>query len=428
MKKTINVITLGCSKNVVDSEKLMAQLEDYYDIVFDSDQETDYIIINTCGFIADAKEESIDTIINAFETKKTGNIEKIFVMGCLSQRYGKELLDEFPEADGIFGVNNTSDIIDKLIPDYKKEIHGKRHLTTPSHYAYLKISEGCDRSCAFCAIPLIRGKHISISKEDLIEEARLLADKGVKELILIAQDLTYYGIDLYGKRELPDLVNKLSEIEGIEWIRLHYTYPAGFPTELLKVIKENPKVCNYIDIPLQHISSKILKSMKRGLDSKDTRKLIHKIRQEIPEAAIRTTIIVGYPGETEDDFNELTSFVEQTRFDRLGVFTYSHEEDTPAFKLEDNIPDEVKEERNDRLMMIQQQISYEKNQEKAGKNYKVIIDRKEDDYFIGRTEFDSPEVDNEVIVYSKKPLKIGEFYNVQITDADFFDLSGDVIC
>ncbi len=427
MKKTINVITLGCSKNVVDSEKLMAQLESNYYIVFDSDEKTDIAVINTCGFIADAKEESIDTIINAIEAKNSGNIEKVFIMGCLSQRYGEELSDEFPEADGIFGVNNTQEIIEALNSDMKKELYGERHLTTPSHYAYLKISEGCDRSCSFCAIPLIRGKHISTPKEDLVKEAQLLADKGVKELILIAQDLTYYGIDLYGKRELPDLINRLSETEGIEWIRLHYTYPAGFPTELLDVIKNNPKVCKYIDIPLQHISSTLLKSMKRGLDGDKTKQLISKFREEIPEAALRTTIIVGYPGETEEDFQELYEFVEQARFDRLGVFTYSHEEDTPAINLTDNIPEEIKSQRQERIMMLQQQISYERNKEKTGSHLKVIIDRKEKDFYIGRTEYDSPEVDNEVIVYSEKELKTGEFYNTRITDADFFELIAEVI-
>lgn len=426
MKQTINVITLGCSKNVVDSEKLMANLDDSYNIIFDSSENTDIVIINTCGFIADAKEESVDTILNAIETKKAGNISKVFIMGCLSERYSEEIAREFPEADGIFGVNDMQQIIKTLNPDFKNELIGERHISTPSHFAYLKVSEGCDRSCSFCAIPLIRGKHISIPKEDIVLEAELLAKKGVKELILIAQDLTYYGIDLYGKRELPDLVNKLSKINGIEWIRLHYTYPAGFPIELLQVIKENPKVCKYIDIPLQHINSRILKSMKRGLDADKTRNLVQKIKQYIPEAALRTTIIVGYPDETEEEFNELIKFVEETRFDRLGVFTYSHEEDTPAYQLEDNIPEDIKESRRERLMMIQQQISYEKNQEKKNQILKVIIDKKENDYYIGRTQFDSPEVDDEVIINSSDILETGNFYNIKITEADFFDLTGVV--
>lgn len=426
MKKTINVITLGCSKNIVDTEKLVANLDDSYDIIFDSSENTDIVIINTCGFIADAKEESIDTIISAIETKKAGDIGKVFIMGCLSERYSGELTKEFPEADGIFGVNNMQEIIKTLKPDFKNELIGERHLSTPSHFAYLKISEGCDRSCSFCAIPLIRGKHISIPKEDIVLEAKLLAKKGVKELILIAQDLTYYGIDLYGKRELPDLVNQLSEINDIEWIRLHYTYPAGFPIELLDVIKNNPKVCKYIDIPLQHINSRILKSMKRGLDADKTRDLVQKIKHHVPGAALRTTIIVGYPDETEEEFNELIKFVEETRFDRLGVFTYSHEEDTPAYKLDDNVPEDVKENRREQLMMIQQQISYEKNQEKINQTLKVLIDKEEPEYYIGRTQFDSPEVDNEVIINSSKPLKIGNFYNIKITEADFFDLTGEV--
>jgi len=427
MKKKINIITLGCSKNLVDSEVLMNQVSNDYTVVHDSNEKSDVIVINTCGFIHDAKEESIDTILNAIQLKINGDTKKVIVTGCLSERYKNELTNELEGVDGIFGVNELPEILNTLNVDYKKELVGERLLTTPKHYAYLKISEGCDRNCSFCAIPIIRGKHISKSKEEIINEVRFLAKQGVKEVILIAQDLTYYGIDNYKKRELPDLLNKISEVEGIEWIRLHYTYPASFPNGLLKVMRDNPKVCSYMDMPLQHISSRILRSMKRGLGGEKTIELIKKIKNEVPDVALRTTLIVGYPGETEEEFDQLLDFVKQNKFERLGVFTYSPEEDTSAFKLKDNVSEEVKEDRKDRLMMLQQEISYELNKQKVGTIIKVIIDKKEDDNYIGRTEFDSPEVDNEVIInkYSNN-LNVGDFYNVTITESDFFDLYGEV--
>ena len=427
MKNKINIITLGCSKNLVDSEVLMNQVQNDYEVVYDSNEKAEVIVINTCGFIHDAKEESIDTILNAIELKKSGETKKVIVTGCLSERYKKELTKELEGVDGIFGVNELPEILKSLNVDYKKELVGERLLTTPKHYAYLKISEGCDRNCSFCAIPLIRGKHISKSKEELVSEVEFLASKGVKEVILIAQDLTYYGVDNYKKRELPDLLNKISEVAGIEWIRLHYTYPANFPKGLLKVMRENPKVCSYMDMPLQHISSRILRSMKRGLGGERTIELVNNIKKEVPDVALRTTLIVGYPGETEEEFGELMEFVKQSKFERLGVFTYSPEEDTSAFKLNDDVPDDVKEDRKDRLMMLQQEISYNLNKQKVGSSIKVIIDRKEENNFIGRTEYDSPEVDNEVIINQyKTELSIGSFYNVTITDSDFFDLYGEV--
>jgi len=428
MKKKINIITLGCSKNLVDSEVLMNQVSNDYTVVHDSNEKSDVIVINTCGFIHDAKEESIDTILNAIQLKTNGDTKKVIVTGCLSERYKEELTKELDGVDGVFGVNELPEILNSLEVDYKKELVGERLLTTPKHYAYLKISEGCDRNCSFCAIPIIRGKHISKSKEEIINEVHFLAKQGVKEVILIAQDLTYYGIDNYKKRELPDLLNKISEVEGIEWIRLHYTYPASFPNGLLKVMRDNPKVCSYMDMPLQHISSRILRSMKRGLGGEKTMELIKKIKNEVPGVALRTTLIVGYPGETEEEFEQLMDFIKQSKFERLGVFTYSPEEDTSAFKLKDDVPDEVKEDRKDRLMMLQQEISYNLNKQKVGSTIKVIIDKKEDNNYIGRTEFDSPEVDNEVIISKhNNNIIVGEFYNVKITDSDFFDLYGEVI-
>ncbi len=424
--KKINVITLGCSKNLVDSEVLMRQLDSSYEIVNDSDDASDIIVINTCGFIGDAKEESIDTILSAVEAKKAGRAEKVLVTGCLSERYKKELKDELENVDGFYGVNDLPHILKELEVDYKKELIGERHLTTPSHFAYLKVSEGCDRSCAFCAIPLIRGKHLSQPEELLVKEAKFLASKGVKEILLIAQDLTYYGLDLYGKRTIARLVEKLSDIDGIEWIRLHYAYPAGFPEELLQLMNENPKVCKYLDIPLQHINDRILKSMKRGLGSDGTRRLVKAMKEKVPGVALRTTLIVGYPGETEEEFEELLDFISEAKFDRLGVFTYSEEEDTSAFKLEDDVPEEIKQERLNRVMELQQGISLELNKQRVGRVFKTIIDRKEGEYFVGRTQFDSPEVDNEVLVSSETPLSIGEFYNVTIERADFFDLYGNV--
>ena len=427
MAKKINVVTLGCSKNLVDSEVLMRHLDNKYSVVNDSDEDADIVVINTCGFIGDAKEESIDTILNAVEAKREGRVKKVYVTGCLSQRYKKDLENEIDDVDGFYGVNDLPEILKDLEVDYKKELIGERHLTTPKHYAYLKVSEGCDRSCSFCAIPLIRGKHISVPEEEILKEARNLADKGVKELLLIAQDLTYYGIDIYGKRTIAGLVDKLSKIAGIEWIRLHYAYPAGFPEELLDVMNNNPKVCKYLDIPLQHINDRILKSMKRGLGSKGTRELVGKMKERIPGVALRTTLIVGYPGETEEEFLELMDFVKESKFDRLGVFTYSAEEDTSAFKLKDDVPEEVKQERADRIMALQQEISLELNKAKKGKVFKTIIDRKEGEYYIGRTEFDSPEVDNEVLITTDKDLKTGEFYNIKINKTDYFDLYGEVV-
>jgi len=425
--KKINVITLGCSKNLVDSEVLMRQLDYRYEILSDSDRDAEIVLINTCGFIGDAKEESIDTILSAVEAKKAGKIEKVLVTGCLSERYKKELPNEIDHVDGFYGVNDLPRILQDLEVDYKKELIGERHLITPSHYAYLKVSEGCDRSCAFCAIPLIRGKHVSESEEKLLKEAAFLADQGVKEVLLIAQDLTYYGIDLYGKRTIAGLVEKLAAINGIEWIRLHYAYPAGFPEELLQLMNDNPKVCKYLDIPLQHINGRILKSMKRGLGSVGTRELVKTMKEKVSGVALRTTLIVGYPGETEEEFEELLQFVEESEFDRLGVFQYSEEEDTSACDLEDDVPEEVKQERFERLMELQQDISLALNKKREGKVFKTIIDRVEGAYFVGRTEFDSPEVDNEVLITSETPLEMGSFYNVLINRADFFDLYGTVV-
>ncbi len=427
-KQKVNVVTLGCSKNLVDSEALMRQLDHKYDIIHDSDQPSDIVVINTCGFIQDAKEESVDMILSAIEAKKVGNLKKIVVTGCLSQRYKQELKDEMGEVDAFFGVNDLPEILKALEADFKKELVGERLLTTPSHYAYLKVSEGCDRGCSFCAIPLIRGKHISKPFEEVIAEAEKLAGKGVKEILLIAQDLTYYGLDLYGKRRIAELVERISEIPGIEWIRLHYAYPAGFPTDLITLLKENPKVCNYLDIPLQHINNRILKSMKRGLDGDGTLKLVRSLREQIPYLALRSTFIVGYPGETEDEFQELLDFVKETRFDRLGVFQYSPEEDTSAFGFINDVPEKVKQERENRLMELQQNISLELNNQKEGNIFKVVIDKKEDEFFVGRTEFDSPEVDNEVLIPAENlDLAAGNFYDVKITKSDYYDLYGTFV-
>jgi len=427
MKQKINIITLGCSKNLVDSEVLMRQLDGKYSVQHDSNEDADVLVINTCGFIGDAKEESIDMILQAVEAKKKDELKKVFVTGCLSERYKKDLQDEIEAVDGFFGVNELPEVLAALDVDLKKELLGERKISTPSHFAYLKISEGCDRNCSFCAIPLIRGKHKSKSKEDIIEEVKFLVSKGVKELLLIAQDLTYYGIDIYSRKALPDLVGQIAAVPGIEWVRLHYAYPAQFPTELLQVMKQNPKVCNYLDIPLQHISDRILRSMKRGLGEEGTIALVNRIKAEVPDAVLRTTLIVGYPGETEAEFQQLYDFVEEYQFDRLGVFKYAHEEGTAAFELEDDVPEDVKQDRLDRLMMLQQQVSFDLNKQKEDRQLKTIIDRKEGGYYIGRTEFDSPEVDNEVLIpESNLPLKIGEFYNVRITKSDFFDLYGEV--
>lgn len=421
---------MGCSKNLVDSEHLMGQLKanDLRVVHESNDEESDIVIINTCGFIADAKEESIDMILDAVEAKKAGEIEKVYVMGCLSERYKKELPEEIDGVDGFYGAADLHRIIEDLGADYKTELVGERLLTTPSHYAYLKISEGCDRKCSFCAIPLIRGKHKSVPKEELLIEAQKLADKGVKELILIAQDLIWYGIDIYKKQALAELVKELAKIEGIEWIRLHYTFPTNFPEDVLDLIRDEPKVTNYIDIPLQHISDRLLRSMKRGHTGKGTRALVKSMREKIPGVAIRTTFIVGYPGETEDEFNELLEYVKEERFERLGVFTYSPEEDTSAFKLEDDVPEDVKQARKELLMEVQQSISEEINQNRIGDTYKVIIDRQEDIYYVGRTEYDSPDVDNEVLICGEQSeLQIGSFYNILITKADSFDIYGKVM-
>ncbi len=426
-KRKINVITMGCSKNLVDSEKLMGQLKyNNLEVSHESDTQADYVVINTCGFIKDAKEESIEAILNLLDAKKAGLVKKVYVMGCLSERYLNDLKSEFTDADGIYGAHNLEEIVNDIGADYKKDLIGERVISTPSHYAYLKISEGCDRTCAFCAIPLIRGKHISLSMEDIITEAEKLSANGVKEIMLIAQDLTYYGLDLYGKKMLGKLLEKLSEVKGIEWIRLHYTYPTQFPDDVLQLMKDKSNICHYMDIPLQHINDRILTSMKRGHTGATTRNLLKKFREFVADINIRTTLIVGYPGETEEEFQELLDFVAESKFDRLGAFTYSPEENTSAFKLEDNVSEEVKVDRLNRLMDLQTQISLEKNESRIGNIYKVIIDRKEGNQYFGRTEYDSPEVDNEVIITPERELKIGEFYQVKIVGADSFDLIGEL--
>jgi ribosomal protein S12 methylthiotransferase len=429
-KNKVNVVTLGCSKNLFDSEVMMAQLKaNKFEVEHEAQQDdSEIVIINTCGFIDNAKQESIDTIIRYAEAKSEGSVEKVYVTGCLSERYKDDLKNEIPEVDAFFGTRDLPRLLKTLKADYKHELVGERLLTTPSHYAYFKIAEGCDRPCSFCAIPLMRGKHVSTPIEDLVAQAKDLAAKGVKELMLIAQDLTYYGLDLYKKRALADLIRALADVEGIEWIRLHYAYPSGFPMDVLDAMNELPNVCNYLDIPLQHGSSKILKAMRRGIDREKTEQLIEQIRERVPGIAIRTTLIVGYPGEIEEDFQEMYDWVERSRFDRLGVFTYSHEENTHAHNFEDDVPEEVKKERADKIMELQSGISYELNQEKIGKTYKVLFDRVEGDYFIGRTEFDSPEVDNEVLVKKDKEyVRIGDFANVKITSADHYDLYGEVV-
>ena len=427
----MNVITLGCSKNIFDSEVMMAQLKaNQFEVAHDSDEhDAEIVIINTCGFIDNAKEESIDTIINYVEAKKKGLVDQLYVSGCLSERYKEDLKKEIPEVDAYFGTRDLPVLLKTLKADYKHELLGERILTTPLHYAYLKIAEGCDRPCSFCAIPIMRGKHRSTPIEDLITQAKSLASKGVKELMLIAQDLTYYGLDLYKKRELAQLLDKLSLVEGIEWIRLHYAYPSGFPMDVIDVMRDNPKICNYLDIPLQHGSSKILKSMRRGINREKTVQLIKDIREKIPDIAIRTTLIAGYPGEDQEDFNEMYNWVEEMRFDRLGIFTYSHEENTHAYQLEDDVPEKLKKERADAIMELQAGISYDLNQKKVGKKLKVLIDRIEGDYFIGRTEFDSPDVDNEVLIKKNDTnyMRIGEFIDVMIISVDHFDLYGKII-
>jgi len=425
--KKINIITLGCSKNVVDSEVLMGQLQAGGKEVVHEDR-GDIVVINTCGFIDNAKEESVNTILDAVEAKERGEIEKVYVMGCLSERYKPDLEREIPNVDQYFGTRDLPLLLKQLGADYKHELVGERLTTTPKHFAYLKISEGCDRPCSFCAIPLMRGGHVSKPIENLVMEAENLARKGTKELILIAQDLTYYGLDIYKKRALADLLLRLVKVEGIEWIRLHYAFPSGFPEDVLEVIKTEPKVCNYIDIPLQHINSDLLKSMKRGTTHEKTDALLAKFREKVPDMAIRTTLIVGYPGETEERFQELKAWVAEQRFDRLGCFTYSHEENTSAYQLVDDVPQEVKEARVEEIMELQSQISWEKNQEKIGKVFKCIFDRKEGNYFVGRTEFDSPDVDNTVLVPAENTyISIGDFAEVKITAAEEFDLYGELV-
>lgn len=427
----VNVVTLGCSKNVHDSEVLMGQLKgNRIDVVHESNniQENDIVVINTCGFIDNAKQESIDTILQFSELKDQGKINKVIVTGCLSERYKPELQTEISNVDAYFGTNDLPELLSTLGANYKHELLGERLLTTPSHFAYFKIAEGCNRPCSFCAIPLMRGKHVSKSIDELVKEAKFLAANGTKELILIAQDLTYYGLDIYGKRNLSDLLRHLSDVDGIEWIRLQYAYPSGFPMDILDAMNERSNICNYLDMPLQHISDNMLTAMRRGTSKQKQIDLVNKIRDKVPNIALRTTLICGYPGETEQDFHEMLQWVEDTRFDRLGCFTYSHEEKTHAHNFEDDVPEEVKQERVDEIMELQQGISYDINQDKVGQTYKVLIDRVDGDYFIGRTEFDSPEVDNEVVLDAKTNYaRIGDFVEVKVDRAEDFDLYGTIV-
>lgn len=430
-KNKVNVVTLGCSKNIVDSEVLMGQLKaNNFNVEHESEEDDhNIVIINTCGFVENAKQESIDTILRYADVKKKGGIEKLYVTGCLSERYKSDLEKEIPDVDAYFGTRELPKILKTLKADYKHELVGERLLTTPLHYAYFKISEGCDRPCSFCAIPLMRGGHVSVPKEELVLRAKNLAAKGTKELLLIAQDLTYYGLDIYKKRELADLVDRLSDVEGIDWIRLHYAFPSGFPMEVLDVMNKKANVCNYLDMPLQHITDNMLKSMKRGTTKQKTIDLVNQIRDKVPGIAIRTTLIAGYPGETQKDHEEMLRWVEDTKFDRLGIFTYSHEENTGAFALKDDVNEKVKKQRADAVMAAQQEISFDLNQQKIGKTFKVLFDRKENEFFVGRTEFDSPDVDNEVLVKVTKDtyVRIGDFANVKINDASDFDLYGELV-
>ena len=429
-KDKYNVITLGCSKNLVDSEVLVSQLKfNDFDVEHQSEKkDANIIIVNTCGFIDRAKEESINTILSYAKQKEKGKIDKLYVTGCLSQRYKDDLEVEIPQVDAYFGTLELPQLLKKLDADYKHELIGERYLTTPQHYAYLKISEGCNRTCTFCAIPLMRGKHVSKTMEEIVAEAKNLTKQGVKEIMLIAQELTYYGLDIYKERALSKLLYQLNEVEGIEWIRLHYAYPSKFPLDILDAIKDCDKVCNYLDLPLQHANNNILKRMQRQITQEETRELIQQIRAKVPDIAIRTTMLVGFPGETEEDFQDMCDFVQEMKFERLGVFQYSHEDDTAAFELEDDVDTDTKEERASRLMQIQQEISFQKNEEKIGKTFKVLIDRKEGGYFVGRTEYDSPEVDNEVLIDAKKHFcRIGDFCTVKINDATDFDLYAEVI-
>ncbi|RYZ98374.1 MAG: 30S ribosomal protein S12 methylthiotransferase RimO [Sphingobacteriaceae bacterium] len=430
-KPRVNVVTLGCSKNVYDSEILMGQLKgNFFDVVHESEQvnSDDIIVINTCGFIDNAKQESIDTILQYSELKEQGKVGKVIVTGCLSERYKPELEAEITNVDAYFGTNDLQNLLTSIGANYRHELIGERLLTTPSHFAYFKIAEGCNRPCSFCAIPLMRGKHMSEPIDQLVKNAENLARNGTKELILIAQDLTYYGLDLYGKRNLDELLRRLSDVQGIEWIRLQYAYPSGFPMEILDVMNERDNICKYMDMPLQHITDNMLKSMRRGITKQKTIDVVNEIRDKVPGIAMRTTLITGYPGETEQDFEEMQRWVEDTRFDRLGCFTYSHEEKTHAHNLVDDVPDEVKQERADAIMEIQQGISFEKNQEKIGQTFKVLIDKKDGDYFVGRTEYDSPEVDNEVLIdASLDYATVGSFVQVKIDNAEDFDLYGRIV-
>ena len=428
-KDKVNIITLGCSKNLVDSEVLSGQLlANDINVVHESNRrDHNIVIVNTCGFIDKAKQESVNTILDQVDLKRRGKIDKVYVTGCLSERYKNNLETEIPEVDAFFGTMELPQILKRFEADYKAELIGERLLSTPSHYAYLKISEGCNRTCSFCAIPLMRGKHISRSIESLVTEAKNLVRSGVKEIMVIAQELTYYGLDIYKSRELPRLLHALADIEGLEWIRLHYAYPSKFPTEILQVIKERPNICNYLDMPLQHASNHMLKAMKRKITREEMTDLIHTIRDEVPGICIRTTLIAGFPGETHDDVEEVKEFLQEHRFDRVGIFSYSHEENTSAYDLIDDVPDEEKELRAQEIMEVQQEISLEKNQEKIGNTYKVIVDKKESGRYLGRTEFDSVEVDNEVVINSSKRVAIGSFVNVKVTKAYDYDLEGDIV-
>jgi len=428
-KDKVNIITLGCSKNLVDSEVLSGQLTANEINVVHENKKLDHniVVINTCGFIDKAKEESINTILDQLELKRRGELDKVYVTGCLSERYRSDLELEMPEVDAWFGTLELPMILKQFDADYKAELIGERMLSTPKHYAYLKISEGCNRTCSFCAIPLMRGKHVSRTIESLVEEAESLVKKGVKEIMLIAQELTYYGLDIYKKRELPTLLNALADIKGLEWIRLHYAYPSKFPLEILDVIRDRDNICKYLDMPLQHASNNMLDAMHRNITREEMTELIYQIRERVPGICLRTTLIAGFPGETEDDVEELKVFLQEHRFDRVGIFNYSHEENTSAHDLVDDVPAEVKAERAQSIMEVQQEISYEINQEKIGKVFKVLIDKKEAGRYLGRTEFDSVEVDNEVVIHSTKKLPIGEFVNVLITKAYDYDLEGEVV-
>ncbi|MCC7400885.1 MAG: 30S ribosomal protein S12 methylthiotransferase RimO [Chitinophagaceae bacterium] len=428
-KDKVNIITLGCSKNLVDSEVLSGQLKANDFVVVHENKKLDHniVVVNTCGFIGRAKEESIQTILEQVALKQKGKLEKVYVTGCLSHRYKEDLEKEIPEVDAWFGTNELSSMLKQFDADYKKELVGERFLSTPKHYAYLKISEGCNRACAFCAIPLMRGGHTSKTIEEIVREAEVLVQQGVKEVMLIAQELTYYGLDIYKMRMLADLLQRLADVKGLEWIRLHYAYPSKFPLEILDVMRERENICNYLDIPVQHAADNILNSMRRQITRTEMEELFATIREKIPGACLRTTLIAGFPGETPDDVEELKEFLRRQRFDRVGIFTYSHEEGTAAYQMEDNIPQEEKERRAEDIMEVQQQISFEKNLEKVGKTFKVLIDKREAGRYIGRTEFDSVEVDNEVVIRSDQKLRIGEFVQVKIVKAYDYDLEGEVV-